>query len=78
MYPIFINFVYSREPSEKAIVQAIFNVKQYYAVVGVLEEYSKFIEVLEYVLPSYFRGAPKVFDALCKYTPCFSIIITLC
>lgn len=44
-----------------ALVRAVQNVKSYYAVVGVTERYTQFLEVLEHILPTYFRGASKVY-----------------
>ncbi|ELU16142.1 hypothetical protein CAPTEDRAFT_140021 [Capitella teleta] len=52
---------FCREPTKEALVQAIKNVKKHYLVVGVLEDFEGFIEVLEFLLPDYFQGAQEVY-----------------
>ena len=56
-----------RTDSELALMKAVRNFEQHYAVVGVTELYSEFIEVLEHVLPAYFRGASLVYQLQGKY-----------
>lgn len=55
---------FCREPSEKALSQAIHNVKYHYLVVGLLEDFPGFVEVLEFLLPDYFRDAGLVYEQL--------------
>eukprot|EP00058_Branchiostoma_floridae_P026147 XP_002611637.1 hypothetical protein BRAFLDRAFT_63698 [Branchiostoma floridae] len=45
------------EPSQMAVEVAKENIRRHYAVVGVLEEFSSFLKVLEVVMPQFFRGA---------------------
>ncbi|XP_066288201.1 uronyl 2-sulfotransferase-like [Branchiostoma lanceolatum] len=45
------------EPSQMAVERAKENIRRHYAVVGVLEEFSSFLRVLEVVMPQFFRGA---------------------
>ncbi|CAH1267882.1 UST [Branchiostoma lanceolatum] len=45
------------EPSQMAVERAKENIRRHYAVVGVLEEFSSFLKVLEVVMPQFFRGA---------------------
>ncbi|XP_078602251.1 uronyl 2-sulfotransferase-like [Branchiostoma floridae x Branchiostoma japonicum] len=45
------------EPSQAAVEKAKENIRRHYAVVGVLEEFSSFLKVLEVVMPQFFRGA---------------------
>eukprot|EP00058_Branchiostoma_floridae_P026148 XP_002611638.1 hypothetical protein BRAFLDRAFT_63697 [Branchiostoma floridae] len=45
------------EPSQAAVEKAKENIRRHYAVVGVLEEFSSFLKVLEMVMPQFFRGA---------------------
>ena len=35
------------------------NVEQFYAVVGILEEYEAFLELAQRVTPAFFAGAPR-------------------
>ena len=44
--------------------------KKYYAIVGLTEEFEDFVEALEYVMPSFFRGASLVYDSMSKYKHC--------
>ncbi|CAH1268000.1 UST [Branchiostoma lanceolatum] len=44
-------------PSQAAVEVAKENIRRHYAVVGVLEEFSSFLKVLEVVMPQFFRGA---------------------
>ncbi|KAI8502953.1 hypothetical protein Bbelb_196550 [Branchiostoma belcheri] len=46
-----------RRPSQAAVEVAKENIRRHYAVVGVLEEFSSFLKVLEGVMPQFFRGA---------------------
>ncbi|XP_078683851.1 uronyl 2-sulfotransferase-like [Branchiostoma floridae x Branchiostoma belcheri] len=45
------------KPSQLAVEKAKENIRRHYAVVGVLEEFSSFLKVLEGVMPQFFRGA---------------------
>ncbi|XP_066286636.1 uronyl 2-sulfotransferase-like [Branchiostoma lanceolatum] len=45
------------KPSQAAVEVAKENIRRHYAVVGVLEEFSSFLKVLEVVMPQFFRGA---------------------
>ncbi|XP_078683850.1 uronyl 2-sulfotransferase-like [Branchiostoma floridae x Branchiostoma belcheri] len=45
------------KPSQLAVEKAKENIRRHYAVVGVLEEFSSFLKVLEVVMPQFFRGA---------------------
>ncbi len=49
-------------------------VNRYFPVVGVMEEMDKFFTVLEYVFPSYFVDARKVYFLKAReyYTYCYS------
>ena len=44
-------------PSEKALAQAKRNLQKHFAVVGYLEKYQEFLEILEYMFPLYFSNA---------------------
>ncbi|XP_035681319.1 uronyl 2-sulfotransferase-like [Branchiostoma floridae] len=45
------------QPTQAAVEKAKENIRRHYAVVGVLEEFSSFLKVLEVVMPQFFRGA---------------------
>ncbi len=53
----------SSEASHWALQQAKANVARYYAVVGLAEDLGKFFQVLEKVLPSYFRLTPLAYNS---------------
>ena len=55
-----------REPSDRALSQAVQNVKNHYLVVGLVEDFPGFVEALEFLLPDYFRGAGQVYQRLGK------------
>ena len=44
-------------PTEEALAQAKQNVQKHFAVVGYLEKYQEFLEILEPMFPLYFSGA---------------------
>ena len=47
---------FCREPTRQALLRAEENVIKYYAVVGTSEQYDLFLDVLENILPQYFKG----------------------
>ncbi|KAI0225206.1 Uronyl 2-sulfotransferase [Lamellibrachia satsuma] len=51
-------------PGEAALSQAIQNIKKHYAVVGVVEMYAEFIQTLEVIFPTYFKGITSIYDVL--------------
>lgn len=51
---------------EANLARAKENVERYFAVVGVLEELGKSLELLEEYVPFYFRNARNVFDEVMK------------
>ncbi|CAH1267880.1 HS2ST1 [Branchiostoma lanceolatum] len=53
-----------RQPSQMAVERAKENIRRHYAVVGVLEEFSSFLKVLEVVMPQFFRGAHDTWQDL--------------
>ena len=48
-------------PSECALTQAKRNAENEFDVIGYLDNYEQFIEVVEYVFPQYFKGALKLY-----------------
>lgn len=50
--------------NNRALEQAKFNLINYYLLVGLSDRMRDFIELLELLLPSFFRGALKNFDSL--------------
>ena len=48
--------------SKRALQRAKFNVVNYYFLVGVTEQIGEFVELLENVLPSFFKGAIEIFN----------------
>ena len=48
-------------PNMEALNRAKQNVVKYYGVVGLIEEYLPFLEVLSCVFPQYFKGADKMY-----------------
>ena len=48
-------------------MRAIQNVKKYYAVVGLTEEFEQFVEALDYVLPTFFKGVSLVYKSMSKF-----------
>ena len=48
--------------SKEALNLAKLNVEKYFAVVGVLEEWDKSLQVLENYVPSYFKSAREVYQ----------------
>ncbi|XP_035681325.1 uronyl 2-sulfotransferase-like [Branchiostoma floridae] len=57
-----------RQPSQAAVERAKENIRRHYAVVGVLEEFSSFLKVLEVVMPQFFRGAHDTWKELTQQT----------
>ncbi|XP_066286643.1 uronyl 2-sulfotransferase-like [Branchiostoma lanceolatum] len=57
-----------RQPSQMAVERAKENIRRHYAVVGVLEEFSSFLKVLEVVMPQFFRGAQDTWQDLNQQT----------
>ena len=45
-------------------MRAIQNVKKYYAVVGVIEEFDDFVQALDYVMPTFFKGVSLVYESM--------------
>ena len=52
--------------SKEALNLAKLNVEKYFAVVGVLEEWDKSLQVLENYVPSYFKNAREVYQSNMK------------
>ncbi|VDK75575.1 unnamed protein product [Onchocerca ochengi] len=52
--------------NKRALEQAKINLINYYLLVGLTDQMRDFIELLELLLPSFFRGALKNFDSLDK------------
>lgn len=55
---------YCVKPSRRALEQAKRNVVKYFSVVGYLEEYNKFISVVEKIWPRFFKNASDVYAKL--------------
>ena len=43
--------------SREGLAKAISNIERFYPVVGVLERFSDTLQMLEYELPTFFKGA---------------------
>ena len=48
-------------PSERAFDKAVANVRKHYLIVGVLEDYLRFLKLSEILLPIFFRGSVKMY-----------------
>ena len=53
-------------PSKRALEQAKENAEKHFAVIGYLEKYVEFVEMLEHILPNFFRGAMSTYDYIIK------------
>ena len=53
-------------PSQWALNQAVKNVETYFPVVGYLENYNQFLELLEYVWPQFFHGARNTYTNMMR------------
>ena len=58
-------------PSKWALYQAMKNVEKYFPVVGYLENYDQFLELLEYVWPQFFDGARDVYKDMMEKRSAF-------
>ena len=54
------------------MARAKYNVEYYYSVVGMTEDMVGFLEVMEYVFPGYFKGAPELYKIIGKITVSYS------
>ena len=54
--------LFGRKPTRKALNQAIYNVVNNYAVVGVLEEIKDFYWALEQLMPQFFSGLLDIYN----------------
>ena len=52
--------LYFSEPSPESLAHAKRNIAKHYAVVGVSEQLTEFMEVLEWMFPAHFPGVLKV------------------
>ena len=52
-----ISYIFYRNASQAGLQLAKRNIERFYSVVGILEEFDKFWEVLEEVMPQFFRNA---------------------
>ena len=66
VYSVFVSCIVSRAPGEAALSEAIQNVKKHYAVIGLVEMYPQFIQTLEVLFPTYFKGITAIYNVLGK------------
>lgn len=55
-----------QSPSEQSLAMAKLHVVENYLIVGYLEDFSGMVEVLEKILPGYFKGAMSVWNQIAK------------
>ena len=60
-----------RIPSQWTLNQALKNVETYFPVVGYLENYNQFLELLEYVWPQFFHGARNTYTNMMRGSTLF-------
>ena len=53
------------------------NVEQFYAFVGILEEYEAFLELAQRVTPAFFAGAPRNRWKLIFSKDCFNELVII-
>ena len=54
---------------EKALAQAKKNAETYFVVVGIYEDLMSFFQVLEQLLPQFFKSAPEIYKTTSKLGP---------
>ena len=63
MIPFFCgNEDFCSHPTERAFDKAVANVRKHFLIVGVLEDYVRFLKLSEILLPVFFRGAVKMYS----------------
>ena len=65
-----------RQPTRKALNQAVYNVVNNYAVVGVLEQLADFYWTLEQLMPQFFKGILSVYND--SKSPCLCAYMYVC
>lgn len=65
---------YCRTGSEKALRRAMYNIKHYYGVVGLLEQYDAYLHVLHRRLPRFFTWIKSPSNARIKSNPSYDIM----
>ncbi|CAH1797508.1 unnamed protein product [Owenia fusiformis] len=53
--------------SREALHQAMRNIVNHYAVIGLMEDYRRSLRLFEQILPFYFTGVTALYDALSEY-----------
>lgn len=54
--------ILNSRPSRRAVAQAKRNIEHHYILVGITEEMRGFFELIEVLLPRFFKSAPQVYD----------------
>ena len=56
---------------ESSLQRAKSNTEKYYSVVGMLEDFTNFFKMLEYIFPQYFAGAINYYNSKYKMVSSF-------
>ena len=76
MIPYFCgNHEFCLQPTKDALKEAKTNVEKYYSIVGILEEYPKFLELASVILPKFFSGSVDKYKEMEKELKQYSLVI---